>query len=158
MNWEIGGLPLHPLLVHLTTIAVPAATMAAIVVALWPRARKWLGVGAPIIAFVAMVSTPLSSSSGEWLEEKVRGSAALEDHVHLAKGLLPWVVALFVLLAVWWAWHHYVLPRHDVVASRPGLVKAMAIGGPALLLVASLGATFQVILIGHAGAVSVWHS
>lgn len=102
MNWEIGGLPLHPLLVHLTTIAVPAATMAAIVVALWPRARKWLGVGAPIIAFVAMVSTPLSSSSGEWLEEKVRGSAALEDHVHLAKGLLPWVVALFVLLAVWW--------------------------------------------------------
>lgn len=34
LSWRIGDLPLHPLLVHFTTVAVPVAAILCIVVAL----------------------------------------------------------------------------------------------------------------------------
>ncbi|OEI69395.1 hypothetical protein Cus16_1239 [Curtobacterium sp. ER1/6] len=89
MDWQYDGIPLHPLLVHLTTVSVPVAALSAIVVAAWPAARRWLAVGAPNIGLVALVSVPLATSSGEWLEHRERETALLERHTHLADGLLP---------------------------------------------------------------------
>ncbi|MBT2503175.1 DUF2231 domain-containing protein [Curtobacterium sp. ISL-83] len=152
MNWQLGGLPLHPLLVHLTAVAVPVAALTAVVVALWPAARRWLAVGSPIIGLVALVSVPLATSSGEWLEARSHESAALQRHTDLADGLLPWMGVLFALMVVWWAWH-----RFGVAAVRgAGLRRAVGIAVPVLLVVTAIGAGVDVVLIGHAGAVSVW--
>ena len=152
MNWQYGGVPLHPLFVHLTSVAVPVAALAAIAVAAWPAARRWLAVGAPIIGLVALVSVPLATQSGEWLEEHEKETALLERHTHLADGLLPWSVAVFALLTLWWAWQRFGVARVD---SR-GLVRAVGIVGPVLLIAAGIGSLIEVVVIGHAGAVSVW--
>lgn len=152
MDWQLGGIPLHPLLVHLTSVAVPVAALTALVVALWPAARRWLAVGAPIIGLVALVSVPLATSSGEWLEQREKETALLERHTELADGLLPWSIAVFVLLALWWAWHRFGTAR----VTNGGVLRAVAIVGPVLLVVVGVVSLVEVVVIGHAGAVSVW--
>lgn len=153
MDWQFDGVPLHPLLVHLTTVSVPVAALTAIAVAAWPAARRWLAVGAPLIGLVALVSVPLATQSGEWLEHRERETALLERHTRLADGLLPWSIAVFVLLAAWWAWNRFVVPRRAVGA---GPTRAVAVVGPVLLVAAAVGSLVEVVVIGHAGAVSVW--
>lgn len=152
MNWQFGGIPLHPLFVHLTSVAVPVAALVAIAVAAWPAARRWLAVGAPIVGLVALVSVPLATQSGEWLEEHVRETALLERHTELADGLLPWSVAVFALLTLWWAWQRFGVERVD----GRGLVRVVGVVGPVLLIAAGIGSLIEVVVIGHAGAVSVW--
>ncbi len=152
MNWQFGGIPLHPLFVHLTSVAVPVAALVAIAVAAWPAARRWLAVGAPIVGLVALVSVPLATQSGEWLEEHERETALLERHTELADGLLPWSVAVFALLTLWWAWQRFGVERVD----GRGLVRVVGVVGPVLLIAAGIGSLIEVVVIGHAGAVSVW--
>ncbi|PZF00271.1 hypothetical protein DEJ01_13075 [Curtobacterium sp. MCLR17_040] len=152
MDWQFGGIPLHPLFVHLTSVAVPVAALTAIVVAVWPAARRWLAVGAPIIGLIALVSVPLATSSGEWLEHRERESALLERHTELADGLLPWSIAVFALLLLWWAWHRFASDR----VTSGGALRAVAVVGPVLLLAAGVVSMIEVIVIGHAGAASVW--
>lgn len=152
MDWQFDGIPLHPLLVHLTTVAVPVAALAAIAVAVWPAARRWLAVGAPIIALVALVSVPLATSSGEWLEHREQETAALERHTRLADGMLPWSIALFALLLLWWGWHRFGTSR----VTRTGVVRAVAITGPVIIVAVAVVSIVEVVAIGHAGAVSVW--
>lgn len=152
MNWQFDGIPLHPLLVHLTTVSVPVTALAAIAVAAVPRARRWLGIGAPIIGLVALVSVPLATSSGEWLEHREKETALLERHTELADGLLPWSIVVFALLALWWGWNRFAVPR--VQAS--GVVRLVGVIGPILLVAAAIGSLVEVVVIGHAGAVSVW--
>ncbi|MFJ4296887.1 hypothetical protein [Curtobacterium sp. NPDC089689] len=152
MNWQYGGIPLHPLFVHLTSVAVPVAALTAIAVAAWPAARRWLAVGAPIIGLVALVSVPLATQSGEWLEEHEKETALLERHTHLADGLLPWSVAVFALLTLWWAWQRFGVARVD----GRGVARVVGIVGPVLLIAAGIGSLIEVVVIGHAGAVSVW--
>lgn len=152
MDWQFGGIPLHPLFVHLTSVAVPVAALTAIAVAIWPAARRWLAVGAPIIGLVALVSVPLATSSGEWLEHHEKETALLERHTELADGLLPWSVAVFVLLVSWWGWHRFVASR---VHNR-GVLLGVAVIGRVLLVAVAVVSIVEVVIIGHAGAVSVW--
>ncbi|MBF4604027.1 MULTISPECIES: DUF2231 domain-containing protein [Curtobacterium] len=152
MDWQFGGIPLHPLFVHLTSVAVPVAALTAIVVAVWPAARRWLAVGAPIIGLVALVSVPLATSSGEWLEHREQETALLERHTELADGLLPWSIAVFVLLLLWWGWHRFGTAR----MTSGGALRAVAIVGPVLLLTVGVVSMIEVVIIGHAGAESVW--
>lgn len=152
MDWQFGGIPLHPLFVHLTSVAVPVAALTAIVVAVWPAARRWLAVGAPIIGLVALVSVPLATSSGEWLEHREQETALLERHTELADGLLPWSIAVFVLLLLWWGWHRFGTAR----MTSGGALRAVAIVGPVLMLTVGVVSMIEVVIIGHAGAESVW--
>lgn len=152
MDWQFGGIPLHPLFVHLTSVAVPVAALTAIVVAVWPAARRWLAVGAPIIGLVALVSVPLATSSGEWLEHREQETALLERHTELADGLLPWSTAVFVLLVLWWGWHRFGTAR----VTSGGTLRAVAIVVPVALIAVGVVSMIEVVVIGHAGAESVW--
>jgi len=72
-------------------------------------------------------------------------SALVEEHTHLADGLLPWVVGLLVAAVVVAA-----LPRvHTVPRWLPLL-------GAVLAVVAALGTSVQVARIGHSGAKASW--
>lgn len=167
MDWKLGDLPLHPLFVHLTTVAVPVTALMAIVIALWPAARRRLGLAAPVIALVALISTPLASSSGKALEAQSEKSAAIERHAELGDTLIIAVLPLTLLVIVWWALHRWfpadaatTRPDGSSVARShravPGWTRAARIVVPILLVVAGLAALIDVILIGHAGAVAVW--
>lgn len=143
------GLPLHPLVVHATEVIVPAAAIMVVLVALWPRFRRWAGLLPLGLALAALVLVPLSEKTGESLEERVAETKLVETHIDLAEGLLPWVIGLVVVAAVllWWN-------RRERAERRAPRWIAVALIAAAL--VAGTGTTVQAIRIGHSGAAAVW--
>lgn len=142
------GLPVHPLIVHATVVIVPTAALAVALYAVWPRFRAWARFGPLALAAAAVVLTPLSTSSGESLEHRVGGSAAIEQHSHLADLLIWWVAPLAVLAAVLWWWHRAERP------ARSG--RSLALVAAVLPVAVAVGTLVQVVLIGHTGAEAAW--
>lgn len=64
MDFMIGDLPLHPLFVHLATVAVPVAALVGLVFALWPAARRRVG----IMALVDVVLIGHAGAVAVWTE------------------------------------------------------------------------------------------
>lgn len=168
MPQTVLGLPLHPLIVHATVVVVPTAALAVLLAAVWPAARRRLGVGTQLLALAALVLVPLSTSSGENLEHTLPHSGLIERHAELAEGLLPWVIGLAVVAGLL-----LLLDRReraagpDAPAPRgPGRSAVVAgdrgttglrVAAAVLAVVAATGTTVQVVLIGHSGAKAAWH-
>lgn len=159
MTYSIAGLPLHPLLVHATVVIVPAAAMSVLLAALWPRFRRWAGPLPLGLAVVGLILDPLSTSSGESLERQVGHSALIEEHSHLADGLLPWMIALTVVAAGLYAWHWREARRTtgpESPAAQASSRRWVPVVISVLAVLASLGTTVQVVRIGHSGAKAAW--
>jgi uncharacterized membrane protein len=166
----IFGLPVHPLIVHATTVVVPAAALAVLLAAVWPRFRRWAGWMPLALSVVAVVLTPLSTESGESLERRVEHSNLIETHSQLAEGLLPWVIGLAVAAALLLVVarrerHSHTTPaadgspaaQADEARERTSVVpRPILLAGAVLGLVAALGTTVQVVRIGHSGAQAAW--
>jgi hypothetical protein len=157
MPSTVFGLPLHPLVVHATVVFVPLAAATVVAAVTLPRFRRWAGPLPALLSLVAMVLTPLSTASGEELEESVAETALIERHAELGEQLVPFTIALFVLAtALWW------LDRRRPsagpgAASRSRLRMAGAVVG-VLAVLAATGAVVQVARIGHSGAEATWSS
>ncbi|WP_163549337.1 DUF2231 domain-containing protein [Candidatus Frankia nodulisporulans] len=157
---EIRGLPAHALLVHV--VVVPLAAALAVCSAVWPTARRRLGAATPVVALVGLVSVPLTTHAGEWLEARVPSSPLVRRHAELGDALLPWVLALFVLAAGLWLLQR----RHAPAAERldgqehPGARRpvptAIMITIAVLTIVTAVGSVIQVVRIGESGAKAVW--
>ncbi|RFA16159.1 hypothetical protein B7R21_01855 [Subtercola boreus] len=102
-----NGLPLHILLVHVVVIVLPAAALLTVLGALWPAFRRKLGVLTPIVALVGLISVPLATNAGEWLEERLNSTPLIQAHVALGDTLLPWAVGQFVLATAIWVWYRW---------------------------------------------------
>lgn len=146
------GLPLHPLVVHAAVVLIPVSAALLVLSALLPRFRSWAGVLTPITAVIALILVPLSTSSGEDLEEQVNESAILETHAELGETLMPWMIAVTVLAIVlyWIDWRS----RKGTGPSSPS--RAIALGLAGVSVVAFAGTTVQVARVGHSGAKAVW--
>jgi uncharacterized membrane protein len=160
----VSGLPLHPLVVHVAVVLVPAAVLGALVVALWPAARRrW---GWPVVALTALaaISVPLATSTGEGLEHNLPRTPAIATHAELGDQLLVFVAPLLIVvlgLVLVERWR-----RAPQRADGPGTVVAPRLSaGPArlaivvlaVLTVAFAGASaVQVFRIGDTGARAVW--
>lgn len=164
---QINGLPAHPLLVHLVVVLVPLAALMAIVSALWPAARRRLGVLTPLVALVALVSVPLTTHAGEWLEARTPPDPLVARHAELGDQLLPWAAGLFVLAAAGWLWARRPVPDgQDQVRPASGHRAGVGDGlrGNAVMVViavlsvvVAVGSVVQVYRIGDSGAKAVWH-
>lgn len=171
---QIGGLPAHPLIVHLPVVLVPLAAIGALLMLVRPSWRHALVIPTAVFAGLGAIATQLAISSGEWLEHHVDESDLIEQHSHIAEQARPWIF-LFALvmigIAVW-----------DVVQRRRG-TDAPAEGGDgsdattpeagsltavrpraatAVVAVTALGlllgvvSTVQVYRTGHSGAKATW--
>ena len=98
----IGGIPLHPLIVHAVVVLVPLASLLLLLAAVSPRIRHWAGILTPITATLALVMTPLATQSGEALEKRVEASPTLEEHTELGDSLLYFVLVLAILAWALW--------------------------------------------------------
>ena len=147
----IAGLPLHPLVVHATEVIVPTAALVLLVAALWPRFRRWAGFLPLLLTLAAAVLVPISTESGEALENRVGESSLIETHSGLAEGLLPWVIGMVVVAALltWWTWN-------ERKGAEPRAPKWVAIALIAGAVIATTGTTVQAIRVGHSGATAVW--
>lgn len=166
----INGLPGHPLFVHGAAALVPLTALALVVCALWSSAARRLSWVLPVLGLVTLALVVLTTESGEWLEERMRETALLEEHAEMGPGLTPWAIALFVLTVAVWLIGRAGLGRERdrggeagsrvggggsavarVASSVPVRVVALVIA-----VVVAAGAVVQVYRIGDSGAKAAW--
>lgn len=164
----IDGLPAHILLVHAVVVLVPLSALLIVLVAFWPAARRRLVWPTAILAVVALISVPLATEAGEWLERRVPRTDLLRLHTELGDSMLPWAIGL-ALIALALLVRHVAAARGDarldapgaasVVArptrSQPGGTVATALLG-VLAVVVAVGSVVTVYRIGDSGARAAW--
>ena len=150
----IRGLPAHILLVHLVLAAVPLAALLLVLFAVWPAARRRIGIVMPIVALGALITVPITTHAGEWLQRRLPNTAAIRHHVALGLQMKYWMVGFFVVALLVWAWdvasrrEH---PASNIIHGTAGhvVVAIVAIG-------ISVGAMQQLVRTGEAGSRAVW--
>lgn len=159
----INGLPAHVLLVHVTVIVIPLAAACTVLAAVWPAARRRLGVVTPVLALAALGCVPVTVDAGEWLMARVGHTPLVARHADLAAGLLPWVGGLAGVAVLNYAWFRFGVPRlarretpGDMPRPRKAPVLAGALVAVALALAAAVGSTVQVYRVGDSGARAAW--
>lgn len=144
----INGLPVHPLVVHAVVVLLPLAVLGTLAIAVKPAWRLRYGPLVVAGAAVATVLLPVSTSSGEALEERVGNPG---EHAELGDALIWFALPLLVLAAalVWLEWRK--------AAGKPAIgpsVLPAAIAG--LAIVAALATGVQVYRVGDSGARAAW--
>ena len=64
---EFQGLPTHILLVHAVIVLVPIAALLTVLSAVWPAARRRLGIITPLVGLVALIC------HRRWRERRANG-------------------------------------------------------------------------------------
>lgn len=147
---ELLGLPLHPLVVHLTVVLVPLVSLGAVVVALWPAARRRYGHLVAVLAVGAAASALVAQKSGEdFMTTFTRPTPAMQHHFDLGTGLTGWVFGLLGALILLMAAEALVKRAHP----RGRLLSVI---GSVVTVPLAVVSIVQVARIGHAGATAVW--
>lgn len=163
MLTRINGLPAHVLLVHAVVVLVPLAALMVVLAAVWPTFRRRAGVAVPVVALVALVCVPLTTSAGEWLAQRVPYTPLLRKHTELGDTLLPWMVGVFAVAVATWAITWWLDRRAGTEKQRPsgkqapsGRWRLVRIVVAVLALVVATGAVVQTYRIGDSGAHAAW--
>ena len=88
----IRGLPAHILLVHLVLAAVPLAALLLVLYAVWPAARRRIGIMMPIVALGALITVPITTHAGEWLQRRLPNTPSIRHHVALGLQMKYWMM------------------------------------------------------------------
>ena len=156
IEYQIGGLPLHILLIHAVVVFVPLTALAVVLHGIWPAARKRLGFITPAAGFMLVVLVPITVWAGEWLRDQIGVGESIAQHEALGRTLLPWVVGLFVVGLAEWLWFGLVPVTKWGKEMSPRRRKVIRWVLVVLGLFFAIGATYDVILIGDSGARAVW--
>jgi len=143
----IGGLPLHPLIVHAAVVILPLGALGLVAIILVPRWRAtfgWLVMGA---LAVGTISAFAAVNSGEALADRV---GEPEQHAELGETLQVVAAILFVAAAAWF-WLQRRRSARDTILGGP----VQAVATLAALALAA-GTLVLTVLVGHSGAESVW--
>ncbi|GAA1000772.1 hypothetical protein [Subtercola frigoramans] len=105
LPYEINGLPLHILLVHVVVIVVPLGAIMTFLGAVWPAFRRKLTFITPLVTFVGLASVPLATNAGEWLLARVNPTPLITAHAAIGDTLVPWAFGQFVLATAIWVWY-----------------------------------------------------
>ncbi|MFI6056809.1 DUF2231 domain-containing protein [Streptomyces sp. NPDC051286] len=158
----INGVPAHALLVHLVVVFVPLTALALVVCAAWPPIMRRFGLALPLLALVTLVSVPLTTGAGEWLEGRIVQNALVARHADLGDELLPWAVGLFVLsAALWWFYRRAYAATSSFYSGRSSSAEVstpLRATSVVLCLAVAVGAVVQVYRIGDSGAKATWNN
>ncbi|MGX6607564.1 DUF2231 domain-containing protein [Micromonosporaceae bacterium Da 78-11] len=99
----VNGLPAHILLVHAIVVLLPLAALLLVLTAIWPAARRRFAGPNAILSVLVVALVPVTTSAGEWLEQRVDDSALLRTHTELGDTAI-WAALPVALLAlvIWW--------------------------------------------------------
>lgn len=140
---DVFGVPAHPLLVHAVVVLIPLISIGAVAATWIPGMRTRIGWIVAAGAALNVVLLPLVTESGESLEARVPETSLVETHAEMGEQLLPWVIALAIAFVA------FMLSRRAGRRWVSGILVAAT-------AVAALGATVEVVLIGHSGAKAAW--
>jgi hypothetical protein len=151
----IGGVPLHPLVVHAAVVSTPVAALVVAANALVPRYRWLLRHAALLLAIAAAGAVQAAAMTGDSLANALPGGNPLiADHEMWAGRLqaATWVMAALAVVG-WWAFG-VVSPLPS--GSRDSRVAALDRALVVVLPLVALAVLVLVALTGHAGAQAVW--
>ncbi|HTZ87546.1 MAG TPA: DUF2231 domain-containing protein [Solirubrobacteraceae bacterium] len=157
-----GGLPAHPLFVHVPVVLIPVTVVAAVVFALRAEWMRRYGVALSLAAIVAMSSIFLTMQAGAALRAALglQGEAAklIAEHSEAAHILAFVYVAFTAALILTFAAQRISggMPTGLQLVDRP-LSSAAALSALRVALVAlAIGAGYMVFRTGDLGAKAVW--
>jgi uncharacterized membrane protein len=151
---QIGGLPVHALVIHVAVVFVPLLAIGAIAYAVVPRWRPRIGWAVFLLAIIAPICTFVAKESGHKLYDRLlargfsgAGKKILDDHMGFG-GLTFWftlalgIVTLIMVL---------------VSARRPTSLPRVAELGFTVIVVALAAISgYYVFRTGDSGAHAVW--
>lgn len=146
MPATIGGLPLHPLVVHAVVVLLPAGILGVIALAVRPSLRGRFGWLVVAVTALATAAIPLATESGESLEARVGDPG---EHAELGDSLIFFALPLLVA-AVALVW------THRRTAAGRSLAAAVRHGIAVLSVLIALAGLVQVYRVGESGARAVW--
>lgn len=147
MTVTVNGLPLHPLVVHATVVALPVTALVALGYCV-PRWRDRLRWPLLVLGLVSAALVWITVRSGHSLDNSrfatATGLLAVRIAHHRSLGhkleILTWVLAGLIVLAAWL--HH-----------RPGIVRY---GLAVLLAAGAVAVVVLTVMTGEAGARAAW--
>jgi hypothetical protein len=153
---SIGGLPLHPLLIHTAVLGVPVTLLLALLFA-FPRTRAWARWPLPIAALGSVVAVFLARQSGMALASIVVQPGSdigplINRHAQLANQLQVMTLVLALLAVV----SAVVVGRVGGTAARPGS-RGRDLALLTLLVVVAAVSAFWCYRVGDVGAHAVWN-
>jgi hypothetical protein len=153
---SIGGLPLHPLLIHTAVLGVPVTLLLALLFA-FPRTRSWARWPLALAAVGSLVAVFLARQSGLALASiVVQPDSAIAPlinrHSHLANQLQVMTLVLALLGVV----SAVVVGRVGGTPERRGS-RGRDLALLALLIVVAAVTAFWVYRVGDIGAHAVWN-
>ncbi len=171
----VDGLPAHILLIHAVVVLVPLSALLIMLITIWPAARARLTVATAVLTVAMVISVPLATQAGEWLERRVNRTELVRAHTELGDSMLPWaigltVVALMVLARELLAARSR---RHPVaVGGGPGTTRlaegdrsdpaarwggrGVSVALAVIAVVVAVGSVITVYRIGDSGARAAW--
>ncbi|MFC4851906.1 DUF2231 domain-containing protein [Actinophytocola glycyrrhizae] len=163
----VGGLPLHPLVVHFVVVLLVIAPLGALLTALWPAVRRRFGWLAFAAAAVGTVLVPVAMSSGENLASRVGTNPLIQTHEDLAGLMFWWSLGLTVALGALMVVHTRAARKTTTkVAAAEEQVDAgeQRNKTPALVMIVlavltvgvAVGTGIHVFRVGDAGSRAVW--
>ena len=151
MPETLGGIPLHPLVVHAVVVLIPLAAMGLMAIALVPAWRIRFGSLVVAAAAIGSAFVPVATQTGEQLQQTLPSTERIEVHAELGDAVIVGAVPLLLLaIVLWWFGR-----RAEQGAAVPRWLNVVA---TVLALVVSVAATVQIVLVGHSGAEAVWGS
>ncbi len=148
MAYTFFGLPLHPLVIHLTVVLVPVVALALVVEALVPRTRRHLRWATLAGALVSVIAVFVTTRSGEHLQRQLPVSDLVERHAELGDQLLWFALGLVVVAIALFA-----LTRSN---PEPGRFRIALVTVSVATVLLSAATVVQVVRIGHSGATAAW--
>jgi hypothetical protein len=159
-----GGLPAHPLFVHVPVILIPTTVVAAVVLSFKPAWLSRYGVALALASIVAMSSTFLTMQAGAALrgELHLQGHAAtlISEHSQAAHILAIVYVAFTAALIVAFAAGRISGGRPTGLGTVDGMLSSRAIFTAlrVVLVLVAIGAGYMAFRTGDLGAKAVWQS
>lgn len=157
----VGGLPLHPLLVHAVVVLLPLSAVGAVVIAARPPWRRRFGPVVAALTVLAVALVPITQETGDQLKHKLGENPLIERHEELADTLLPYAIVFGVLVLALVVIGRLTdrKARNSDSATTPrrggwtGLLVAVAV----LTVLSSVATTARVVQVGHSGSTAVWN-
>lgn len=149
MPETVGGVPLHPLVVHVVVVLVPLAAMGVLAIALVPSWRARFGSLVVAAAAIGAACVPVATQAGEQLKDSLPETERIERHADLGGTVLYGAVPLLVVAVLLW----WIGRRTERGAAVPGWFNVLV---TVVAVAVAIAATIQIVLVGHSGATAVW--
>lgn len=164
----IGGLPLHPLVVHFTVVLIVLAVVGAVLTAVWPAVRRRFGWLVFAAAAVGTLLVPFTTNSGTKLANRLPANDLITKHEELGDLMIWWAIGLTVAVGALMVVHtmaeRKTTAKVAVGAAGAEDVETQTAKAPALVAIVlavvtlgvAVGAGIHVYRVGDAGARAVW--